>query len=76
MDGLSDLASVGSYLYISDNDVLANLDGLAALTSVGGDLTLDGNPSLCEGSIAVLLARLESFGYTGTLTDNDNDPGC
>ena len=42
---LSDLTNVGRYLHIDFNPVLTNLDGLSALTSVGG-LDIESNDAL------------------------------
>src|SRR5690606_30451898 len=46
LDGLSNLTSVGGYLYISSNSSLTNLDGLSNLTSVGGFLFIYSNSNL------------------------------
>src|SRR5690606_15639211 len=43
---LSNLTSVGGYLYIGSNSSLTNLDGLSNLTSVGGFLYIGSNSSL------------------------------
>src|SRR5690606_1932002 len=46
LDGLSNLTSVGGYLYIGSNSNLTDLDGLSNLTSVGGNLSINSNLSL------------------------------
>src|SRR5690606_20814268 len=43
---LSNLTSVGGYLYIYNNSNLINLDGLSNLTSVGGLLVIGSNSNL------------------------------
>src|SRR5690606_9775852 len=45
---LSNLTSVGGYLYIGSNSNLNNLDGLSNLTSVGGFLYIGSNSSLTD----------------------------
>ena len=45
---LSNLTSVGGYLYINSNSNLTNLDGLSNLTSVGADLVINSNYSLTD----------------------------
>src|SRR5690606_6408322 len=56
---LSNLTSVGGYLYIYNNSNLNNLDGLSNLTSVGGYLHIRSNSSLnnLDG-----LSKLSSLG--------------
>src|SRR5690606_25470695 len=48
LDGLSNLTSVGGYLYIRSNSSLTNLDGLSNLTSIGGYLAIESNSSLTD----------------------------
>src|SRR5690606_34942976 len=48
LDGLSNLTSVGGYLFIDSNSNLTNLDGLSNLTSVGADLVIQSNSSLTD----------------------------
>src|SRR5690554_2184606 len=45
---LSNLTSVGGYLWIYNNSNLTNLDGLSNLTSVGADLLILFNSSLTD----------------------------
>lgn len=40
LDGLSDITSIGSYLYIYGNPILTSLSGLSNLVTVGGDMAL------------------------------------
>src|SRR5690606_39665155 len=46
LNGLSNLTSVGGFLYIEYNQNLTNLDGLSNLTSIGADLVIKNNSSL------------------------------
>src|SRR5690606_36136991 len=71
---LSNLTSVGGYLYIYNNSNLTNLDGLSNLTSVGGYLSIAYNSNLTnlDG-----LSNLTSVGgdleisYNSSLTNLD-----
>lgn len=60
---LSSLTSVGGFLYIANNTLLANLDGLSALAAVGGDLYIVSNASLSE--YCGLYTLLDVGGLTG-----------
>jgi len=67
------LASVGDYLFITDNDALTSLDGLSALASVGDDLSIEDNNALT--SLAGLRA-VTSIGDTLVIFSNDALPAC
>jgi hypothetical protein len=74
LDGLSSLTSVGGYLEVISNDALMNLDGLSGVTSVGEGLLVHRNAVL--GNCSSIAELLRSGGVTGTITIEDNAPGC
>ena len=57
--GLESLATIGGYLWISENEALTSVDGLSGLMSVGVNLSVDNNPALTDLSG---LAALRSVG--------------
>jgi hypothetical protein len=67
---------------IENNVVLANLDGFAALTSVGGDLSIKANAVLPNCLAVGLAGRLTTFSGSvcieGNLADTcpDDASGC
>src|SRR5690606_24969062 len=66
---LSNLTSVGEYLYIYNNSSLTNLDGLSNLTSVGGFLSIHNNLSLTNLNG---LSNLTSVGGYLRISSNSN----
>lgn len=46
LSGLSQVTSIGGYLFINRNNLLVDLEGLDSLVTIGGNLTIGGNDSL------------------------------
>jgi len=59
LNALSNITSIGGFLYISGNSALVSLSGLEQITSIGGYLKLFGNQSLSSFSG---LSNLQSIG--------------
>jgi hypothetical protein len=74
LHGLSGVTSAVGGLEIEGNAALADLDGLSGVTSVGGDLWVALNAVL--GNCSGIAGLLRSGGVAGTVTIEDNAPGC
>ena len=61
----------GGNLSIANNDALTNIDGLSALTSVGGDLNIYDNINLCQQSVDDLLSRITVSGSVENVSGNN-----
>ncbi len=60
--GLESLEVVWGYLEIVNNDSLTSLQGLDNLTGVyGGELTISGNPMLCQEDAEAFAASIEAW---------------
>ena len=68
LDGLSALITIGSSLYIENNDVLTRVDGLSSLTSMGRNFWIQNNSQLAnlDG-----LSALTSVGKTLAILYNE-----
>ena len=69
--GPINVASLAGDLSVIDNDVLSSLGAFGLLETVGGDLTITGNPSLPAAAASALEAAV---GVGGTSTVAGNGP--
>ena len=65
---------MGGFLCVFLNAALTSLEGLGALTSVGDDLSVEDNDTLCEDDVDDLVAQLTSF--SGTVSNSGNLGTC
>src|SRR5690606_30284689 len=65
------LSQIGGHLYITSNNSLSNLDGLANLTQIGGDLYIDNNPHLNDISGLQNIDPSTIGGYYGLRVRNN-----
>jgi collagen triple helix repeat protein len=72
---IAQLSSVGSFLRINTNPVLADLDGLPALTAVSR-LVIGGNVSLPTCQAVLLRDRLSPAPVSSEISGNDDDGAC
>ncbi len=49
---------MGGQLGIWDNPTLQNLEGLGSLTNIGGPLSVNNNPQLCQSNVDDLIEQL------------------
>ena len=73
VDGLSQLVSVEGRLWIFSNPALASISGLSGVTSVGEDVKIYENETLCQSAVDDQIASWTIGGETETY---GNDDGC
>ena len=74
--GLESLETLGE-LHIFGNEILADIDALAGLVSVEGDLLIEQNPFVSPMAVASLVAGVDVGGLVSTSNNGDGDsPVC
>ena len=68
------MTSVGGFVDIHNNGVLTDLEGLAGLTTIGGDVHIFDNPNLCQSAVEAFIAA-RTVGGTVVEIAGNND-GC
>ena len=73
LDGLANLASVTSLLFLAGNPNLTTVQGLTSLEQVG-NLVIQNHPNLAQCDIDALVAEIDVIGSTSYFNNTRTNP--